>query len=283
MNSTFKLDYIGIGSGKCGSTWLYENLVQHPDFCDTNLKELNYFSDLYDEHPFSWYTSQFSGCHSGMIKGEFSVTYLSHPLAARRIKQHFPDIKVIAIIRNPTDRTYSNYLHSLRKGDITESTSFADYITNPENLAPAQYYDHFRSWYSTFDRNNILVLVMEEFTKDPDSGYKSIYDFIGCNNRDFLPKNSLKRRNEARFYKHLWIENILVRTYRWLSRRGHTKLVRLITDTKIANIIRNLNKDDKEPPTIDSRSREVLAQHFKPYNDRLSELLQRDLSLWDAK
>ena len=44
----FKLDFVGIGSGKCGSTWLWDNLVKHPQIFDGNLKELNYFSSLYE-------------------------------------------------------------------------------------------------------------------------------------------------------------------------------------------------------------------------------------------
>tara|TARA_B110000879_G_scaffold178326_1_gene233496 strand:+ start:260 stop:469 length:210 start_codon:yes stop_codon:yes gene_type:complete len=37
-DATFNIDFIGIGSGKCGSTWIYENIVRHPEVCDKNLK-----------------------------------------------------------------------------------------------------------------------------------------------------------------------------------------------------------------------------------------------------
>ena len=58
-NADMDIGFVGIGSGKCGSTWLYRNLVAHPQICDCNLKELNYFSDLYDKGP-GWYAKQFA-------------------------------------------------------------------------------------------------------------------------------------------------------------------------------------------------------------------------------
>ena len=48
----FKVDFIGVGSGKCGSTWLYENVIQHPEVFDGNPKEIHYFGDLYEQQDF---------------------------------------------------------------------------------------------------------------------------------------------------------------------------------------------------------------------------------------
>jgi hypothetical protein len=279
MQQPFKVDFIGIGSGKCGSTWLHENMAKHPQLFDGNLKELNYFSDLYDEHPFSWYEKQFEGCERGLVKGEFSVTYLSHPLAPGRIKRHFPDVKLIAIVRNPVQRTYSNYLHSLRKGDIPESVPFADFIRDEQNLRPARYVDHLRSWYETFPRENIKVLILEEFTKNMEATYHDVFEFIGVK-ADFLPPGYKERSNEARSYRHLWLENVLVQSYRWLSRKGHTQLVKRIKDSGVGEIIRQLNKQDKDLPKIDDGSRGRLKDYYKPLNGQLGELLQRDLSVW---
>lgn len=277
--SNFKIDFIGIGSGKCGSTWLHANLAKHPAVCDTNLKELNFFSDLYEEHPFGWYESQFSGCESGQIKGEFSVTYLSHPLAAERIKRHFPDVKLLAIVRNPVQRTFSNYLHSVRKGDLSERTPFAEYITHAPHLVPAKYVDHFRGWYATFPRERILVLVLEEFTRNPEAGYRRIFEFLGID-ADFLPPGYKDRNNEARSYKSLWLENLLVQSYRFLSRRGFTKLVKRIVDSGIGEHVRRFNADDRSLPQLDPGSRDKLVEYYRPYNRELAALTGLNLSYW---
>jgi hypothetical protein len=279
MSERFKVDFVGIGSGKCGSTWLYANLVKHPQACDRNLKELNYFSDLYDEHPLTWYESQFGGCSEGRIKGEFSVTYLAHPLAATRLKRHFPDVKILAIVRNPIQRTFSNYLHSLRKGDLSANVPFSTYIESEENLLPARYSDHFGSWYDTFDRDKILVLVLEEFIRNPEAGYRNIFSFLGVE-PSFLPPGYRDKNNEARSYRFLWLENALVQTYRFLSRRGHTKLVKRLVDSGWGELVRKLNGTDQALPKIDADSRLKLIEYYRPYNRRLSELTGLDLSAW---
>jgi len=276
-SSDFKVDFIGIGSGKCGSTWFYDNLVKHPEICDTNLKELNYFSDLYDEHPFRWYESQFAGCDGCPFKGEFSVTYLGHPLAAARIRAHFPDAKIIALVRDPVKRTFSNYLHSVRKGDIGDSLAFARYMDDEQNLKSGLYFDQLKVFFDTFPREQILVIVLEEFLKDVPAGYRQVYDFLGVEDRTFLPPAWDRPQNEARSYRFLWIENILVKTYYMLSRHGYTRIVKRILDTGIGERIRRLNSGDRPLPSLDEPSRQRLRTYFGTANRQLSELLGRSL------
>lgn len=282
MTQAFKVDFIGIGSGKCGSTWLHDNLAKHPEICDTNLKELNYFSDLYDEHPLSWYASQFAGCGQGLLKGEFSVTYLAHPDAPQRILRHFPRARLLAIVRDPVQRTFSNYLHAQRKGDIPASMPFDLYIQDENHLAPARYAEHLARWYAVFPRSQIQVVVLEEFLADQLAGYRRIFEFIGVSDPGFVPPGYDQRSNEARSYRFLLVENMLVRTYRWLSRRGYTRLVKRILDSGVGAAVRRLNASAAPPPRIDPASRQRLIAYFRAHNAALSALLQRDLACWDV-
>lgn len=278
---SFKVDFIGIGSGKCGSTWLYDNLVKHPQICDRNLKELNYFSDLYEQQSPAWYAAQFADCESSQKKGEFSVTYLTHPNAAERIYRDFPDAKLIAIIRDPVKRAFSNYLHSIRKGDIHKELAFSDYIKEEWRLYPGLYVDYLEKYFDLFDRAQMHVIITEEFSKDPLCGYREIYRFIGVDNIDFLPPGHDEHRNQARSYRYLWLENIMVRSYRWLSKRGYTKLVKRVKDSKAVEMIRNVNQDKAPVPQIDEDSRAYLKEYYSPYNQRLEKLLSKDLSAWE--
>jgi len=275
------MDFIGIGSGKCGSTWLYDNLVKHPQVCDRNLKELNYFSDLYEAQSLSWYGAQFSGCENGQKKGEFSVTYLTHPEAAKRIHNDFPEVKLLAIVRDPVKRAFSNYLHSIRKGDIRADYQFSDYIDEEWRLAPGQYVEHLDKYFSLFGRDQLHVVITEEFAQDPLQGYRDIYRFIGVENVDFVPPDYNKQRNVARSYRYLWMENILVRSYRWLSKRGYTKFVKRVKDSKAVTMIRNINQDKNPVPQIDEASKIRLQEYYRPFNQRLEILLAKDLSVWN--
>jgi hypothetical protein len=280
---TFKVDFIGIGSGKCGSTWLYDNLVKHPEICDRNLKELNYFSDLYERHPISWYESQFADCASNMKKGEFSVTYISHPEAAERIRRHYPEVRLLAILRNPVKRAFSNYLHSIRKGDIPADLSFPEYIEDEQRLVPGHFADHLQHFYDHFDVEQIRVIITEEFARNPLQGYQEIYRYIGVEDTQFVPPGYDQRRNVAKSYRFLWLENLLVRSYRGLSRRGYTRLVKRITDSGIGDWIRAFNRDSRPVPEIDTQSQQRLLDYYRPHNRRLGDLLGRDLSFWDRQ
>lgn len=277
---SFSIDFIGIGSGKCGSTWLYDNLVKHPQICNSNLKELNYFSDLYNTQSSSWYSSQFSSCENGQKKGEFSVTYFTYSESAERIYNDFPNVKLLAIVRNPVKRAFSNYLHSIRKGDIRADYAFSDYINDEWRLSPGKYVEHLERYFNLFDSEQIHVVITEKFAKNSLQGYRDIYQFIGVDDVDFVPPNYNKQRNVARSYRYLWLENILVRSYRWLSKKGYTKLVKRVTESKAVALIRNINQDKNPVPQIDDASKAKLQEYYRPYNKRLEQLLSLDLSVW---
>ena len=278
---TFKVDFIGIGSGKCGSTWLYDNLVKHPEICDRNLKELNYFSGLYERYPITWYESQFIECLSDMKKGEFSVTYISHPEAAERIYRHYPEVKLLAIVRNPVKRAFSNYLHSIRKGDIPADLSFPHYIEDDHRLVPGHFAEHLQRFYSLFGAEQIRVIITEEFVANPLQGYQDIFRYLGLQDIRFVPPGYNQRRNVAKSYRFLWLENLLVRSYRGMSKLGYTKLVKRITDSGIADRVRAFNRDSRPLPEIDLVSQQRLLDYYRPHNRQLEDLLGKDLSFWD--
>lgn len=281
MNNTpFKVDFIGIGSGKCGSTWIYENIVKHPEICSKNLKELNYFSDLYPEHNFEWYQSQFGKKDDGLLKGEFSVTYLAHPEAPARIKKHFPAARLIAIVRNPVKRAFSNYLHSIRKGDISPSLSFSEYIKDEDNLAPGRYHEYLKNFYSVFPKEQILVIVLEDFLKDIPAGMRQIYQHIGVKDVDYLPEGYNVPSNEAKNYRFLLLENVLVQSYRWLSRRGYTRFVKWVVDSGVAKVLRRVNDSKERPPSIDEKSRKQLIEYFETHNKEFERLVGVKPKAW---
>ncbi|MBF0381702.1 MAG: sulfotransferase [Magnetococcales bacterium] len=281
MANNKRVDFIGIGAGKCGSTWIYDNLVKHPKICNRNLKELNYFSDLFEEHPPQWYDSQFKSCASGLLKGEFSVTYLPHPQAAERIKKHLPDIKLIAIFRDPVKRTFSNYLHSLRKGDIASSLTFSEYVNSEENLASSRYADLLAPFVANFKREQILVVILEKFTQDIRDGYRRTFSFLEVEEPEFFLPEFEARRNVARSYRFMKLENFLVQTYRWLCRSGYTRFVKAFIDMGLAQLFRSINSVDRPLPVMDEDSRQKLTTYFKPFNQELSVMIDEDLSCWD--
>ncbi len=115
LNKKQKIDFIGIGAAKAASTWIFTCLNEHPEICSDSRKETNFFSRYYNyKKGIKYYYSLFSHCSEDKIKGEFSPTYISSPQAPYLIYKHFPEVKLIACLRNPVDRAYSEYNFRVR-------------------------------------------------------------------------------------------------------------------------------------------------------------------------
>ena len=110
------IDFIIIGAAKCATTWLQTQLqsdtaVYMPD------PELHYFSREYTRGQ-DWYLSQFTEEGIGRTVGEKSNSYLDVPEAAVRLHRDLPQVKLIAQLRNPVERAYSDYCMLFRRGEV---------------------------------------------------------------------------------------------------------------------------------------------------------------------
>ncbi len=109
-------NFIVIGPGKTGTTWLYQCLAAHPGIkLARNTKETVFFADYYDRG-LGWYEKFFEGLDGAAAIGEVSNTYFFTPEAPARIAAAVPKVKLIAFLRNPVERVVSLYLFRLRNG-----------------------------------------------------------------------------------------------------------------------------------------------------------------------
>src|SRR5688572_12221195 len=126
-------NFLLIGAAKSGTTSLHSYLDQHPDVFMSRRKELQFFP--WDNQPPEFrgpgddimitrqvitsveeYRSHFAAAGGYKARGESSPSYLYIPRAAERIRHHIPDAKLIAVLRHPADRAYSNYIMLRREG-----------------------------------------------------------------------------------------------------------------------------------------------------------------------
>jgi hypothetical protein len=177
------------------------------------LPEPKFFSvETFCRRGVAWYAEHyFSAADPETIVGEKSVTYMDHPAAARRIRKTLPDVLLIFILRNPTDRAYSHYLYS--KKNLLESTpTFAEaIITEPwrdrrcpsmltttrpwSYMARSRYVHDLRRFYDEFSDNQIKVVFYEEFFSDLAGGAAEVCQFLGV--RNFAEELTLARINAA--------------------------------------------------------------------------------------
>src|SRR5262245_51708602 len=92
-------DFLFIGPDKCGSSWLFEVLRQHPLCFVPPAKDL-YFFDRYYARGWAWYERHFAAAPTGCrARGELSHDYLFSPLAAERIAASLPEVRLLTILR----------------------------------------------------------------------------------------------------------------------------------------------------------------------------------------
>lgn len=127
------LDFLIVGAQKSGSTSLRAFLGDQKDEIFILNRELHFWNrdgHYQDGAGLNGYLENFAEAKPNQIKGEKSPSYLVSQEAPARIHKHFPDIKIIAILRNPIDRAYSAYWHGRRVGAIETTTTFGQAVRN---------------------------------------------------------------------------------------------------------------------------------------------------------
>jgi hypothetical protein len=116
--------FLIIGAQKAGTSSLFRYLSQHPDIRLPKRKELHFF-DLQYSNGIDWYERLFprKKIIKRQITGEASPFYLFHPLVPERVFNHYPNIRLIVLLRNPVDRAYSHF-HMERNRNAEPEDSF---------------------------------------------------------------------------------------------------------------------------------------------------------------
>lgn len=188
-------DYIIIGETKCGTTSLYNYLIQHPRILDTYgngdkvdkiyaTKEIRYFDRYYSRGP-DWYKSCFPSTQDDEITGEATPMYMYRSLAAKRIQSLLPNIKLIIQLRNPVDRLYSNFQHNLKWVPDWSNLypTFEDFLNTVHDkdyylIEKGIYISSFLKWLKYFKRDQFFIICLEDLQTNPDKIYNEVLNFL---------------------------------------------------------------------------------------------------------
>jgi len=235
-------DFFVIGVVRGGTTSLYHYLGQHNCIKQAAYDELGYFDDNY-HLGVHWYKSLFPTIFTkNKITKQFGkfltydVTpfYIYNPLVARRISECFPNAKIIANLRNPIDRAYSNYIIAFQDGDIDKT--FEEIIEleineiensksrlNSESFLVDNYYEkilargfyaeQLKIWYKLFPKEQLLMISSEELSRNTDKVLKEIFEFLDVpyvkindytkqNKRNYSLMKDETRRFLIEYFKH---------------------------------------------------------------------------------
>jgi hypothetical protein len=178
--TTMLVNFMIIGAQKCGTTSLAEQLAQHQEVCFCRIKEPGYF------HQTAAWQTNLAEYHrlyepvNGQLCGEASTFYTFLPEwrgTHERLHAYNPALKLIYIMRQPVERIISNYAHELVRGAIKappEQVVFAD----PGYVNRSRYGVQIRPYLELFKREQLLLLVFEEYTKDQAGTLRQIAHFL---------------------------------------------------------------------------------------------------------
>lgn len=189
--------FLIIGATKCGTSSLFAYLQEHPQILLPHKKEIDFFNKNFDLGV-EWYLSHFPSITDSQefLTGEASPLYLYNRDVEQRIFELFPDIKLIIMLRNPVDRTISEYYHAYNHGLQQQKLSeiiniekkYRQEIIEGEAiykfgfLLNSIYIDKVRRWYELFPPENILVLESESFFTQTASYMQDIFQFLNIPN-----------------------------------------------------------------------------------------------------
>ncbi len=263
-------NFIVIGASRCGTQWIHDNLELHPEiYLPTERQELHFFSKYYNEGMES-YSLFFEDHQNQKAIGEVTPDYIFSEEAAKRIKEHLPNVKLILSLRNPTDRLYSMYWILKGKYKENENLSFEEKLEkNPELIEQGFYYEYLKKYISLFGRENILILQFDQIKNDPESLLKEIYSFVGVD-ANFVSPFLKTKINRATFRKHTGKYPFMY--FIW----------RLFKKFKMNSLAYKIEKwNSISVPEMNPKTRERLIDIYRPKNNKLSILLNIDFSNWN--
>jgi hypothetical protein len=287
-------NFIIVGAAKAGTTALYWYLSEHPAVYMSPVKETFYFAYgvdgagrlLYgdpDVHRFPIktlreYEALFAAAGDATAIGEASPIYLECPQSAERIRSLIPGARIIASLRQPVDRAYSDYLMYLRRRgrrldparDLRPDAAWAQ----PDSrwMQVSRYADQVRRYVDRFPREQIHVALFDDLRRDAVGMTQSVYRFVGV---DPAVRPDVETPHAAGGMPK---SRLLERVF---SSRALRSALQPLMPKRAANWVRRFRSRTMEkPPSLPPALRQELTEHFRTDIAETSTLIGRNLDHW---
>ncbi|MEX0821850.1 MAG: sulfotransferase domain-containing protein [Rhodothermales bacterium] len=247
-------DFLIIGAQKAGTSSLFAYLGQHPQLIPSHIKEVHFFDGGLDEEVDTyglgeaWYRSHFPRRRMlgpDRMTFEASPLYLFNPLAPMRISDLVPEARLIAILRNPTERAISHYHHFRRIG--WESLPMLE---------------AFRS-----EESRLASAIEQEYYKSPS--------YI----RYSYKRRGLYRNQLARYLEHFPMRKMFIASSEAFFARPRTVLDDVLDFLELDGYVEAVDVRPRNVGSYESNSnaeaRDYLDAYFRPHNEALFELIGR--------
>ena len=150
--------------------------------------------DAHSQQEWVWrrrdYEALFAPAPADQVRGESTPFYLWSWPAQRRIAEHLPDVRLIAVVRDPIDRAYSNWMHLWSDG-LERVADFEEAFASQQERIDAGwapfwryrdlglYGEQLRHLYRYVDPARVLVLRYRDLVDDPAATVDRACRFLG--------------------------------------------------------------------------------------------------------
>lgn len=298
-------DFLVIGAPKAGTTALHTALTQHPEVFTTTPKEPKYFlcddapppawrgpGDAHSQQEWVWrwdrYQRLFEPARDDQLRGESTPFYLWSRSAHRRIAERLPDVRLIAVVRDPIDRAYSNWMHLWCDGLEPVGDFEHAFARQQERMAAGwapfwrytglgRYGEQLAHLHRYVDPDRVLVLRYRELVDDPAAAVDRACAFLGLSTGLV---ETIPRDNSRAYVEPGWRPRALgpvVRAGAYLGqfvppeawRRASMPLIRRLSGATEAH-----------RPKLSAEARARLLPHFADDIALLAELTGEDFDDW---
>ncbi|NER98733.1 MAG: sulfotransferase domain-containing protein [Symploca sp. SIO1B1] len=297
-------NFLVIGAAKSGTTSLYAYSKQHPEIYMSPLKEPRFFafegekidfcgpgSNIFNQETITSieaYRALFDGISDEKAIGEASPAYLCVPKAAECIYHYIPDVKLIVILRQPAERAYSSFLHTVKAGaelniDFTHALQEEEkrilnnwgFIWRHKTLG--FYYPQLKPYFDRFNRNQIRVYLYEDLCNQPVELMQDLFQFLGVDDK-FIPDVSSK-------FNATGIPQNRFLYYLLFTKKSPLKPIKNFLRALFPGKLRTpLAKGIKSKllvkPTMSPEIKKQLTQEYREDILKVQDLIQKDLSKW---
>lgn len=270
-------DFIGVGPGRTGTTWLHEVLKDHVAL--PKVKETHFFKNYYS-NGMEWYADLFSNVSPGIPVGEICPDYFNSASARERIAKELPNCKIICGLRDPVDRLYSYYRKIRPLWGI--EASFEGTLEHYPNMME----DHccasrLKAWQDQFGPENVLVLFYQDLESDAQGYIDSVCSFINISRIDleFSPVGN-ERVNNTDNLRAPWNRRLALTSgmvYGWLRDKRFNRILHIWQKSPLWQFCLGGGKP-YEPLSPEAQKR--LREYFRRDIDELEQLTHRNLSAW---
>lgn len=315
MSVSPRPNFFLVGTVKGGTTALHRYLYAHPDIYVSPVKEVNYFSKdaIYPElfakdyrHDVAididkylsgerlqpvhiahitdeaTYQRLFDRVKNETAIGEMSLSYMLYDGVAEKIKSYNSDAKIIMILRNPSERAYSQYIMNLKQGKILND-NFLEEIINDDSASPSgwginhqylyigKYYKQVKNYLNVFPKNQVKIILYDDLVEDAQAVMKELFRFLEVTEDIIIDSN--KKYNEGGMSRFSYLNY-------YLNQWGIIQSAKNILPYSWRAVLKKLFYTQNNIPKLSDTDRKWLNDYYREDIIALQNCIDRDLSAW---